>query len=209
MVTSCSALPHAVCPVVTSIPEAAEALGAVRSKLDARLRALRTRAVADWASWCAVGVTGQPRVLVVVDELAELTVRDTGDDKAAREAQRAAVARLCEIGRLGRAAGIHLLLATQRPDADAVPGQLKANLGATVAFRVRSRVNSQILIEDDRAAHLPRRPGRAIWAHERLEEVQAVQITPDEAAAALRLAAVAGSGDPVGAGPVTQHPQTT
>jgi DNA segregation ATPase FtsK/SpoIIIE-like protein len=82
---------------------------------------------------------------------------------------------------LGRAVGIHLVVCTQRPDAEAVPGQLKANLAGTVAFRVRAQVNSLILLENDRAALLPRRPGRAIWAHERLEEFQAINLAADEA----------------------------
>jgi S-DNA-T family DNA segregation ATPase FtsK/SpoIIIE len=77
-----------------------------------------------------------------------------------------------EIARLGRAVGVHLILCTQRPDAEAVPGQLKANLAGTIAFRVRSEVNSHILLESDGAALLPHHPGRAIWAHERLEEFQ-------------------------------------
>jgi len=73
------------------------------------------------------------------------------------------------------------MVCTQRPDAEAVPGQLKANLAATVAFRVRAAVNSAILLESDRAALLPHRPGRAIWAHERLEEFQAIHLGGDEA----------------------------
>src|SRR5581483_2391812 len=83
-----------------------------------------------------------------------------------------ASARLCEIARLGRAAGIHLLCCTQRPDAEAVPGQLKANLPGTVAFRVRAELNSDILLGDKRAAHLPPIPGRALWQFARTEECQ-------------------------------------
>ena len=82
---------------------------------------------------------------------------------------------------MGRAVGIHLVVCTQRPDAEAAPGQLKANLAGTVAFRVRAQVNSLILLENDRAALLPHRPGRAIWAHERLEEFQAIHLAAAEA----------------------------
>jgi hypothetical protein len=62
-----------------------------------------------------------------------------------------------------------------------VPGQLKANLAGTVAFRVHAQVNRLILLENDRAALLPHRPGRAIWAHERLEEFQAIHLAAAEA----------------------------
>ena len=174
------ALPHALRPVADSVAAAAAALSAVRVELDHRLVTLRERRVRDLDGLVAAGLPCPPRVLVVVDELAELTLRDLGDDRAARDAHRAAVGRLCEIARLGRAAGVHLLVCTQRPDADAVPGQLKANLPGTVAFRVRARVNSEILLDDDRAALLPHRPGRALWAHERVEEFQAVHLDADE-----------------------------
>ena len=75
---------------------------------------------------------------------------------------------------------IHLVCCTQRPDADAVPGQLKANLDGTVAFRVRAAINSFILLDSDRAAWLPPHPGRAVLAHEKVEEFQAVDCSPEE-----------------------------
>ncbi len=107
-----------------------------------------------------------PRLLVVVDEVAELTCCDLSDDRAARAAQQAASGRLGEIARLGRSVGVHLVCCTQRPDAEAIPGQLKANL----AFRVRAAVNSYILLDSDRAALLPPHPGRAIWQEDFTEE---------------------------------------
>ena len=140
----------------------------------------------DIDAWVETGRPPWPRILVVVDELAELTVRELGAAPAALAAQKAATGRLAEIARLGRAVGIHLILCTQRPDAEAVPGQLKANLAGTVAFRVRSEVNSHILLESDRAALLPHHPGRAIWARERLEEFQAIHLAADEAGRLLR-----------------------
>ncbi|MHB8571733.1 MAG: hypothetical protein ACYDAY_02080 [Candidatus Dormibacteria bacterium] len=90
------------------------------------------------------------------------------------------MSRLVEIGRLGRAAGVHLIVCTQRPDADVVPGQLKANLGGTVAFRTRNAVNAEILVESDRPARLPHIPGRAIWACDRLEEIQGIHLSSAE-----------------------------
>jgi DNA segregation ATPase FtsK/SpoIIIE-like protein len=63
---------------------------------------------------------------------------------------------------LARATGIHLVIATQRPDANALPGQLKGNIPVTIAFRTRNRLNSQILLESDSAGELPSIAGRAI-----------------------------------------------
>ena len=186
-----SDIPHSFEEVVTSVDGAARALGSVRDEVDRRLHA-----------WDETGRPPWPRILVVVDELAELTVRELGAAPAAVAAQKAATGRLAEIARLGRAVGIHLILCTQRPDAEAVPGQLKANLAGTVAFRVRSEVNSHILLESDRAALLPHHPGRAIWAHERLEEFQAIHLIADEAQRLLAVRAQELSGG----GPVVVTP---
>jgi DNA segregation ATPase FtsK/SpoIIIE-like protein len=194
--------PHALEAVVTSVEDAARALGSVRDEVDTRLRALRNAGVRDVDAWAEAGRPPWPRILVVVDELAELTVRELGAAPAAVAAQKAATGRLAEIARLGRAVGIHLILCTQRPDAEAVPGQLKANLAGTVAFRVRSEVNSHILLESDRAALLPHHPGRAIWAHERLEEFQAIHLPANEAARLLEARAE----EPSRGGPVVVTP---
>jgi len=174
-------LPHAIVPVADTIASAAEALTTVRAELDDRLADLRKSGLTDIAVWRETRQQPPwPRILVVVDEVAELTIRELGQDKEAQAAQKAALSKLAEIARLGRAVGIHLLLSTQRPDADAVPGQLKANLPGTVAFRVRSAVNSIILLDCDRAAKLAMVPGRGLWACERIEEFQAVYLSDDE-----------------------------
>ena len=146
-----------------------ELIGVAASQVRHAVEAVDSAAPADW-----------PRILVVVDEVAELTVRHLGDDRAARAAQQAATGRLCEIARLGRSVGIHLVCCTQGPDADAVPGQLKANLDGTVAVRVRAAINSFILLDSDRAAMLPPHPGRTVFAHETVEEFQAVHCSLEE-----------------------------
>ncbi|MGH7641706.1 MAG: FtsK/SpoIIIE domain-containing protein [Candidatus Dormibacteria bacterium] len=176
-----SYLPHAMAPVADSVLAAADLLTKVRQELDRRLlevrRAVEVGAEAAPKDW--------PRILVVVDEVAELTVRDLGDDRAARAAQQAATGRLAEIARLGRAVGVHLVCCTQRPDADAIPGQLKANLSGTVAFRVRAAVNSWILLDSERAALLPPHPGRGLWSHETVEEFQAIDCSMEESRSRL------------------------
>jgi hypothetical protein len=91
----------------------------------------------------------------MADEVAEVPVRDLGDERAARAAQQAATGRPCEITGLGRSVVIHLVRCPQSPDAEAVPGQLKATLDGTVAFRVRAAVNRFILPYSERAALLP------------------------------------------------------
>ncbi len=143
-----------------------------------------------------------------MDEVAELTVRDLGDDRAARAAQQAATGRLREIARLGRSVDIHLVCCTQRPDAEAVPGQLKANLGGTVAFRVRAAVSSFILLDCDRASLLPPPPGRSVFALETVEEFQAVGCSIDESRELLLARWGSGRVSPT-TGPVSQWWQST
>ena len=199
--------PHSLGEVVTTVEGAAQALESVRGEVDRRLQSLRNAGLRDIDAWADIGRPPWPRIVVVVDELAELTVRELGGNPSALAAQKVARGRLGEVARLGRAVGIHLVVCTQRPDAEAVPGQLKANLAGTVAFRVRAQVNSLILLENDRAALLPHRPGRAIWAHERLEEFQAIHLAAAEAErlVAGRIAELT----PEGAGLVTPPLQNT
>jgi S-DNA-T family DNA segregation ATPase FtsK/SpoIIIE len=176
-------LPHSTSPVVDNVADAADALGKVRVTLDERLGQLRAAGHSDTDAWQAAGLPQWPRLLVVVDEVAELTARSL--DKDGRSARDEATGRLCEIARLGRAAGVHLIVCTQRPDADAVPGQLKANLSGTVAFRVRNAVNSRILLDNDRATMLAPFAGRGLWSHDGLEEFQAVYLDAEESARLL------------------------
>jgi DNA segregation ATPase FtsK/SpoIIIE-like protein len=199
--------PHSLGEVVTTVEGAAEALDSVRTEVDRRLQSLRNAGLRDIDALADIGRPPWPRIVVVVDELAELTVRELGGNPSALAAQKVARGRLGEVARLGRAVGIHLVVCTQRPDAEAVPGQLKANLAGTVAFRVRAQVNSLILLESDRATLLPHRPGRAIWAHERLEEFQAIDLAAVEAErlVAGRVAELAAEG----AGLVTPPLQNT
>ena len=173
-------LPHALGGAIDNATAALAALDEMRSELDRRLGELRRAGLADIAAWHDSGLPRWPRLVVVVDEVAELTIGNIGGGKAAQAERNAAASRLCELARLGRAVGIHLVACTQRPDAEAMPGQLKANLGGTLAFRVRNSTNSHILLDSDRAALLPPRKGRAIWQHERMEEVQVVHLSQEE-----------------------------
>ena len=79
----------------------------------------------------------------------------------ARRPTNDALAALASLCRLGRSLGIHVVGATQRPDAGVLPGQIKANIPATVAFKVREPLNSRILLGEETT--LPPVPRRGIW----------------------------------------------
>ena len=136
--------PH-VRQVATDEDEAVAVLAEVEAAVEDRLAAMRRAGVVDCRE-----VAGLGRVVVVVDELAEL--------QESKEAMRS----LRRIAARGGAAGVHLILATQRPDKDALPGPIKANIPAGVCFRVKNRTNSEIVLDKGGAEDLPPK-GTAIW----------------------------------------------
>jgi len=199
-------LPHRLGPVVREWQDCGTLLQDLNADLDRRQAAFDAADVVDLREWNRrYPGAALPYLVLVIDETAELTAVETGDraERASRQAQLALLIRLC---RLGRAVGIHAICATQRPDADAVPGQLKANLPATMAFRVRDAVNSRVLLGDGnpQAASLPAIPGRGIWQADVQVEVQTPWLGRDEAA---RLLARTGLAEGPGAEGVTPPPQ--
>ncbi len=182
--TILNGLPHLLAPVATDEASVMSVLKHLAEELRERQQLFSAAGCIDLASWNE-GTDRQrlPVVMLVVDELAELTSIGTKGRTSTRPAYRV----LSTLARLGRAFGIHLLLATQRPDADVLPGQIKANVPATLAFRCRSEVNSRILLGESNsaAAHLPQLPGRAIWQHDTTEQIQGVYLSLADARAML------------------------
>ena len=102
------------------------------------------------------------RKLVVIDEAAEIFLgghhATSGELNLARKA-------VSQIARQGRAVGVHLVVATQRPDAKAIDPQVKTNLTGIVCFQMPNNISSMTVIDSGRATHLPSVPGRAIWKY--------------------------------------------
>ena len=112
-----------------------------------------------------------PYIVLVIDELAELTDEDSQDDVET-------LLRLC------RASGICIIAATQRPDAQTFKkfGQSKANFRGRLCFQVADAINSKIILDNGMGADLPDTPGRAIWKLGKdLIEVQTPYLDPEEA----------------------------
>jgi hypothetical protein len=176
-------LPHMWGPVARELESALVLLQELGAELDRRQAAFADAGVQTLARWNEVRpLEALAYVLVVVDECAELSAAEVSDrdERARKQAALALISRFC---RLGRASGIHVILCTQRPDADAVPGQLKANIPATVAFRVRGETNSRILLGEgnEAAAVLPPWPGRGIWQWDTQTQFQAPWLSPQQA----------------------------
>jgi len=155
-------IPHLLCPVVTEPAKAVSALGWVVAEMEMRYRRMSALAVRNIAAFNArlrqtpkrVGATSgagpqrdlapMPFIVVVVDEFADLML------VAGKEID-AAVRRLAQ---MARAAGIHLVMATQRPSVDVVTGTIKANFPTRISYKVASKFDSRTILNEQGAEQL-------------------------------------------------------
>jgi S-DNA-T family DNA segregation ATPase FtsK/SpoIIIE len=139
-------IPHLISPVITSPKEAAEALKKMVIEMERRYRVLAERAARNIESYNIQAKDEEqlPYIVVVIDELADLmfTAASDVEDSIARLAQ------------MGRASGIHLILATQRPSVDVITGIIKANFPARISFQVSSKVDSRTILDTHGAEQL-------------------------------------------------------
>lgn len=135
-------IPHLLIPVVTDPKKAAGALQWGVTEMMKRYRMMADAGVRDLESYnrtCGVDAEREklPQIVVVIDELADLML------VAAKEVEES----ICRIAQMGRAAGIHLVIATQRPSADVITGLMKANIPSRIAFAVASAMESRIILD--------------------------------------------------------------
>ncbi len=150
--------------VVPNVVAAIEELKLVNLVLDERMTLLKAHHCKDIDAYLAKkdlpGRISLNRHVVVVDEAAEMFL--AGNHANSKEIQ-AARGILSRIARLGRAVGVHLIVATQRPDTRALDSQVKANLTGVICFQMMNDASSISVLGNGRASDLPRVPGRAIW----------------------------------------------
>ena len=147
-------IPHLLIPVVTDPKKAAGALQWAVTEMMKRYRLFSERHVRDLASYnqqleedpeaLEAGETPLPQIVVVIDELADLML------VAAKEVEEA----ICRLAQMGRAAGMHLVIATQRPSSDVITGLMKANIPSRIAFAVASSLESRIILDTQGAEKL-------------------------------------------------------
>ncbi len=152
-------IPHLMIPVVTNPQKAAAALNWGVAEMEARYRAFADARVRDIKGYNALVRQHQqmqeggeneavmhfmPQLVIIVDELADLMMVAKNDVETA----------ICRLAQLARAAGIHLIIATQRPSVDVITGLIKANMPSRIAFRVSSGVDSRTILDMNGAEKL-------------------------------------------------------
>jgi len=130
-------LPHLAAPTVQEFKGFTESLTGLLNLMQQRYARLGQAGVRNIASYNATAQRRMPYVVLVVDELAELMLA------GGRESE----ANLVRLAQMGRATGIHLVLATQRPTVDVVTGLLKANIATRIAFTVASQTDSRVILD--------------------------------------------------------------
>ncbi|MCL2670606.1 MAG: FtsK/SpoIIIE domain-containing protein [Clostridiales bacterium] len=133
-------LPHLMVPVVTEPKKAAGALHWAVNEMMNRYQKFKDVGAKDLARYNAMQtdeLNQLPKLVVVIDELADLMMVSPQDVEDS----------ICRIAQLGRACGIHLLVATQRPSADIITGLIKANIPSRCAFAVSSAIDSRIILD--------------------------------------------------------------
>lgn len=141
-------IPHLMIPVVTDPKKAAGALQWAVTEMMRRYKTMSDVGVRDLESYNSIAVAdgGEkiPQLIVIIDELADLML------VAAKEVEDS----ICRVAQMGRAAGVHLVIATQRPSADVITGLMKANIPSRIAFSVASAMESRIILDTQGAEKL-------------------------------------------------------
>ncbi|MBK8913484.1 MAG: DNA translocase FtsK [Phycisphaerales bacterium] len=150
-------VPHLMCPIVTEMSKAESILDWATTKMDERYALLAEVGVKDIRSYNRLGEAGLrerlgagdedmakipvqlPYIVIIIDELADLMMT------SAKEVE----FYLCRLAQKSRAVGIHLIVSTQRPQANVVTGLIKSNLPSRIAFRVSSRLDSRIVLDQN------------------------------------------------------------
>ncbi|GAA8379938.1 DNA translocase FtsK [Helicobacter pylori] len=141
-------IPHLLTPIITDPKKAIGALQSVAKEMESRYSLMSEYKVKTIDSYNeqaqSNGVEAFPYLIVVIDELADLMM--TGGKEAEFP--------IARIAQMGRASGLHLIVATQRPSVDVVTGLIKTNLPSRVSFRVGTKIDSKVILDTDGAQSL-------------------------------------------------------
>ncbi len=137
-------IPHLLCPVITEAKRAASVLGWVVKEMESRYRLMTKDGVRNIDSYNAKHKLPMPYIVVVVDEMSDLML------VAGKEIENY----IQKLSQMARAAGIHIIMATQRPSVDVITGTIKANFPTRISFQVTSKIDSRTILGEQGAEQL-------------------------------------------------------
>ena len=137
-------IPHLLCPVITEAKKAASVLGWVVKEMENRYRLMTKEGVRNIDGYNAKHTLAMPYIVVVVDEMSDLML------VAGKEIENY----IQKLSQMARAAGIHIIMATQRPSVDVITGTIKANFPTRISFQVTSKIDSRTILGEQGAEQL-------------------------------------------------------
>ena len=137
-------IPHLICPVITEAKKAASVLGWVVKEMESRYRLMTKEGVRNIDGYNSKHKLPMPYIVVVVDEMSDLML------VAGKEIENY----IQKLSQMARAAGIHIIMATQRPSVDVITGTIKANFPTRISFQVTSKIDSRTILGEQGAEQL-------------------------------------------------------
>ena len=137
-------IPHLLCPVLTEAKKAASVLGWVVKEMESRYKLMTKEGVRNIDGYNSKHKLPMPYIVVVVDEMSDLML------VAGKEIENY----IQKLSQMARAAGIHIIMATQRPSVDVITGTIKANFPTRISFQVTSKIDSRTILGEQGAEQL-------------------------------------------------------
>jgi S-DNA-T family DNA segregation ATPase FtsK/SpoIIIE len=137
-------IPHLLCPVITEAKRAASVLGWVVKEMESRYRLMTRVGVKNIDGYNSKNKLPMPYIVVIVDEMSDLML------VAGKEIE----GYIQKLSQMARAAGIHIIMATQRPSVDVITGTIKANFPTRISFQVTSKIDSRTILGEQGAEQL-------------------------------------------------------
>ena len=137
-------IPHLLCPVITEPKKAASVLGWVVKEMESRYRLMTKEGVKNIDGYNSKHKLAMPYIVVIVDEMSDLML------VAGKEIENY----IQKLSQMARAAGVHIIMATQRPSVDVITGTIKANFPTRISFQVTSKIDSRTILGEQGAEQL-------------------------------------------------------
>ncbi len=137
-------IPHLLCPVITEAKKAASVLGWVVKEMESRYKLMTKEGVRNIDGYNSKHALPMPYIVVIVDEMSDLML------VAGKEIENY----IQKLSQMARAAGIHIIMATQRPSVDVITGTIKANFPTRISFQVSSKIDSRTILGEQGAEQL-------------------------------------------------------